>query len=360
MHLTFEGCKISGQLLVVPRNERTFIEDMKAFNFSEARSLKLKKVMGYDKHRVVEDGVCVSDLVVSGFEYLFKEGLIDKNDVDAMILVSSSPDHFLPPTSSIVHGRLGLKRDMLCLDINQGCCGFVVGLIQAFSFISQPSIKKIAVVTADVLSRKVSSKDRNSYPLVGDAASITIVEKATGRDKVYAEIKVDGSRNSALMIPAGGFRMPSTKETAVMEDAGDNNFRSKDNLVMNGTAVFNFVMEDVPPMINELLKRSGSSVNDVDYFLFHQPNRFMLEKLADLMDIPHSKMPGNVVEVYGNSSSSTIPAVTALNIADDVCKKTYNVCFSGFGVGLTWGAVLMKLGQLEFCRTVEYISEEQS
>lgn len=148
--------------------------------------------------------------------------------------------------------------------------------------------------------------------------------------------------------------MPSCQETAVMEDAGDNNFRSKDNLVMNGTAVFNFVMEDVPPMINNLLFRADTSVANVDYFLFHQPNRFMLEKLADLMNIPHDKMPGNVVEVYGNSSSSTIPAVIALNIADSVCEKTYKVCFSGFGVGLTWGAILMELGSLEFCRTVEY------
>ena len=358
MDLFFNDCFITGQLLIVPQNERTFVEDMKEFNFSEARSIKLKAVMGYDKHRVVTHGVCVSDMVIDGFEYLFCKGLLNKEEIDAMVLVTSSPDHFLPPTTAIIHGALGLKEDMLCLDITQGCCGYIVGLIQAFSLLNQPSIKKIAVVTADVLSRKVSKKDRNSYPLIGDAASISIVERNNKSNVVRGNIKIDGSKNNALMIPAGGFRTPSTAETALLEDAGDNNYRSKDNLVMDGSAVFNFVMEKTPPMIKDLLEKSGMSLNDIDYFLFHQPNRFMLEKLADDMNVPYSKMPNNVVETYGNSSGTTIPAVIALTLSNKIRKNSYKVCFAGFGVGLTWTSLLLDLGPMDFCETLEFTNSD--
>ena len=356
MNLSFNGCAVTGQLFIVPANERTFIEDMKTFNFSEARSLKLKAVMGYDKHRVVEEGTCISDMVVSGFEHLFSKSLLKKDELDAMIVVTASPDYFLPQTSAVIHGKLGLKEDMLCLDITQGCCGYVTGLIEVFALLAQPEIKKVALITADVLSRKVSVKDRNSYPLVGDAAAITVIEKSSERNEIFANFKIDGSRAGALMIPAGAFRQPSTPETRILEDAGDNNFRAKDNLVMDGSAVFNFVMEEVPGLVASLLTKAKVSHDDVDYYLFHQPNRFMLEKLADAMNVPHEKMPSNVVEVYGNSSGSTIPAVIALNLSEEICQKTLKVCFAAFGVGLTWTSLLMNVGPMRFCETMEYVA----
>ena len=116
---------------------------MKNFDFPLSRSLKLKEVMGYDKHRLVEAGVCVSDLAVHGLEHLFARGLLDPQEIDALILVTQTPDHLMPPTSSIIQGRLALKQDMFCLDINQGCAGFVVGLIQAFLLLEQPAVGKV-------------------------------------------------------------------------------------------------------------------------------------------------------------------------------------------------------------------------
>ena len=227
MNFTFRRKRISGILTVVPANVRSFVEEMKNFNFPEARSLKLKEVMGFDKHRLVEPGVCISDLAVFGFEHLVSRGLLCPSDLDALILVTQSPDHFIPPTSNIIQGRLKLKSDMLCMDINQGCSGFIIGLVQAFLLLEQESIRKVAVVNADVLSRKTSPKDRNSYPLIGDAASITIVERDTEDSLIHANLKMDGTRNEILMIPAGGFRLPSTPETAVLNDVGDNNLRAR-------------------------------------------------------------------------------------------------------------------------------------
>ncbi len=138
---------------------------------------------------------------------------------------------------------------MLCLDINQACAGFVVGLIQAFLLLEQESIRKVVLINGDVLSRKTSPKDRNIYPLIGDAASITVVERDPEDSVIHANMKMDGTRSEALMIPAGGFRLPSSPETAVLEDVGDNNLRAKDHLRMDGTAIFNFVQVEVPPLI---------------------------------------------------------------------------------------------------------------
>jgi 3-oxoacyl-[acyl-carrier-protein] synthase-3 len=354
MNFTFRRKRISGILTVVPANVRSFVEEMKNFNFPEARSLKLKEVMGFDKHRLVEPGVCISDLAVFGLEHLFSRGLLGPSDLDALILVTQSPDHFIPPTSNIIQGRLKLKSDMLCMDINQGCSGFIIGLVQAFLLLEQESIRKVAVVNADVLSRKTSPKDRNSYPLIGDAASITIVERDTEDSRIHANLKMDGTRNEILMIPAGGFRLPSTPETAVLNDVGDNNLRARDHLRMDGSAVFNFVQVEVPPLIEALLSQAGVPMNAVDYFFCHQPNRFMLQKLADKMRVPYAKMPSNVVENFGNSSGVTIPTVITFNMKERLLKEKLKVCLAGFGVGLTWCAMLLDLGFLDFNNIIEY------
>lgn len=353
MNFAFRRKRISGLLAIVPASERSFLEEMRNFNFPEGRSRKLMQVMGYDKHRLARSDICVSDLAVFGLRHLFDSGLLQPDEIDAMVLVTQSPDHFIPPTSNVIQGRLKLRQDMLCMDINQGCAGFVVGLIQAFLLLEQESIRKVVLVNADVLSHKTSSRDRNSYPLIGDAASVTVVERDAGDALIHANIRMDGTRREALMIPAGGFRLPSSAQTAVPEDVGDGNLRAKDHLRMDGTAVFNFVQTEVPPMIESLLNVAGVSMEAVDWFLFHQPNRFMLQKLADKMKVPHEKMPSNIVENFGNSSGVTIPMAVAFNLGERLAAEKFLVCLAGFGVGLTWGSMLMPLGGLRFCSLVE-------
>lgn len=354
MNLTFRNKRISGMLIVVPENERMFVEEMKNYNFPEARSLKLKEVMGYDRRRLVEPSVCVSDMAVFGLQHLFDRNLLKPDEIDALLLVTQSPDYFMPATSNIIQGRLGLKQDMLCLDVNQACAGFVLGLMQAFMFLEQESIRKVVLINADVLSRKASPKDRNIYPLVGDATAITVIERDTQDSVIHASLKMDGTRNDALIIPAGGMRIPCSAETAILEDVGDNNLRAKDHLRMDGSAIFNFVQTEIPPLIQGLLERVGVSIEQVDYFLCHQPNRFMLQKLADKMKIPHAKMPNNVVERFGNSSGSTVPMAIMLNVAEKVTKGQILACLAGFGGGLTWTAMLMRLGGWKFCEMIDY------
>lgn len=354
MRFEFSGKRIAGLLGVLPVNERTFDQEMENFNFEIGRSRKLKEVMGYDRHRIVNGEVCSSDLAVFGMQHLFERGLIRPDEIDALILVTQSPDYFMPGTASVVQGRLGLGFDTFCLDINQGCAGFVVGLMQAFSLLDQPHVRKVVLVNVDVLSRKVSPRDRNSYPLIGDACSIALLEKDIGGPATKGLIMMDGSRCDALKIPAGGFRLPSDTSTSEIVEDAEGNLRSLDNLVMNGSAVFNFVLNEVPLMIEEVLSLNELTKVDIDAFLFHQPNRFMLKKLADKLSIPYEKMPSNLVENFGNSSGATIPITTILNLRDRLLQERLTVCFAGFGVGLTWGGLICELGTLEFCDFIDY------
>lgn len=354
MKLTFSDKAITGLLTVVPNTERKFVDEMANFNFSPARSLKLKEVMGYDRHRVVAGPVCSSDLAVAAIEFLLSEGLISKEEIGGLILVTQSPDYLMPGTSKVVHGRLGLPQDVFCLDVNQGCTGFIIGAMLGFMLLDQPDIQKVLLVNVDVLSRKVSPQDRNSYPLIGDAASVAVLERRKQMGAIEARLKMDGSRREALIIPAGGLRIPSDETTSEQVKDEDGNFRSLDNLKMDGSAVFNFVLTEVPELINDLLNKTGTAIEDIDAFLCHQPNRFMLHKLADKLGVPRDKMPSNIVENFGNSSGVTIPLAAVFNLRDRLLSERLRVCLAGFGVGLTWGAMLMDLGPLDFCEMIEF------
>lgn len=354
MDFVFKNKRISGILTILPKKVVKFEDEIANYNFSPAKSMKLKLAMGYKEHRVAEAGQCSSDFCKYGLQYLFDNDLLKKEEVDVLLFVSQSADYYMPPTSNILHGYFELKHDCLCMDINQGCAGFELGLIQAFMLLEQPTINKVVLMNADVLSPKVSAQDRNSKPLIGDAASITIVEKSSDNSTIYANIKMDGTGAFALNIPAGGFRMPSTPETGVMEEDAAGNFRSKDNLVMQGDEVFNFVQREVPPMIEHLFEQSGLDRNDVDWYMFHQPNKFMLNKLADKLSVPREKMPANIVENFGNASGVTVPTCISFNLGEQLCTKTMQLCMAGFGVGLTWSSIMMKIGNLEFNKIIEY------
>lgn len=354
MNFKFNNKHISGILTILPENEVKFEDDLENYNFSVAKSLKLKLTMGYNARRVVKEGVCSSDLCIHGLNYLFENDLLKKDEIDALVLVTQSPDYIMPPTSNVIQGQLGLKQDMICMDINQGCAGYVIGLFQAFMLLEQDQIRKVVLLNADTLSRKVSKRDRNSNPLVGDGASVTIIERSTNENTVFGNIKMNGAGFNALIIPAGGFRQPTSSETGIMHEDAAGNFRSLDNLVMKGDEVFNFVQSEVPPMIQDVLNEAGVKNYDIDFYMFHQPNKFMLNKLADKIGVPREKMPSNIVEQFGNASGVSIPTAISFNLGDSLNTGSYLLCLAGFGVGLTWASVLLRVEHTKFNKIIYY------
>lgn len=350
MRTIFKNKKISGVLGVLPYTEIAFEDEVNNYNFPPKQTLRLQKIMGYKTHRVVKDTTSTSDLCIAGIEHILNNKWIEKDDIGAIVVATSSPDHFIPPVSNILQGYFGLSKDVVCLDISQGCVALVMGIFEGMMLLEHMDNKKVIVCAADVLSKKVSKKDRNSYPLIGDGASIVVLENCKDNSVVHTIIYNDGSKGDALIIPAGGSKMPSTDETRELRDfENDGNLRSLDNLTMKGAEVFNFVQIEVPPLIEEILEYSGNSSESIDAYIFHQPNKFMLQKLAQRLQIPFDKVPMNLVENFGNSSGACIGINMAFNYKEILLNRNLKCCLSAFGSGLTWAAIIMDIGNLDFC-----------
>ena len=353
MNMTFKRGRVSSILGILPEKRSTFDDEVNNYSFPVNQTMRLKKVMGFNEHRLSKTTTTVSDFAVFGLNYMLNNGWITKEEIGAIVVVSLCPDYFLPHISNIIQGECDLSHEVVCLDIAQGCCGYIVGLMESFLLLEHMEKKKVVLVNGDVLMHKISPKDRNEYPVMGDAAAITIVENTDDERLIYLDLMMDGGRRDCLKIPAGGFRMPSTPETAIMKDSGDGNIRALDHMFMDGAEVMNFVMREVPPLIDGIYKRANMSIDETDYFLFHQPNRFILDKLANRMKLEKSKIPMDLVEKTGNPSGASIPLVTALDFGKKFEENEYKCCLSGFGSGLAFGAILMDLGNFNNCEVIE-------
>ncbi len=354
MMMRFQGKKISAILGILPENIGYFDDEVENYTFPVKQTMRLKKVMGYDKHRLSKETSTVSDFAVLGLKHMLCKNWITEEEIGAIIVVTLCPDYFVPHISNIVQAKCNLPKEVVCMDIAQGCCGYIVGLMEAFFFLEHmENGKKVILINGDVLMHRISKHDRNEYPVMGDASAISIIENSLLNEPIYLDLNMDGSKGDVLKMPAGGFRMPSSPQTAEMKQDKDGNIRALDHMYMDGGQVFNFVMREVPPMVERLYRESGCSVDETDYFLFHQPNKFILEKLAAEMKIPRDKMPMDLVENYGNPSGASIPLVAALDLREELLQNSYKCCLSGFGSGLAYGAVLMNLGNLDNCEIVE-------
>ena len=245
--------------------------------------------MGIDRHRIAPPEVCSSDLCLFGLQQLLKSGALRKEEIGALVFVSQTPDHFLPPTSNIIQGKLGLSQDVICLDLNQGCAGFLIGLMQACMLLEIVSQPKVVLLNGDTASKLLDKRNHISYPLAGDAGSVTIVERSEGAKPIFMNVKMDGSRYKALIVPGGAFRIPSSSETLKVQETDEGIMRSQEQIHMDGAAIFNFTLEEVPPQLEEILAFSGDSSDSIDFFLMHQPNEFILKQLAGKMKIPAGK-----------------------------------------------------------------------
>ena len=350
MITTFQGKRISGMLAVLPETEYDYDEETKEFATLQTR--RLKKVMGFGKRRAAKADSVSSDFCIYGLNYMIEKGYIQKDEIGAIIVTGLTPDYFIPHVSNIVHGECGLNRDVVCMDIPQGCVGFMLGAMLALLLLDVLEHKKVVVFNVDVLNRKRKEDKLNAAVFSGDAAGITVFENDKNASDIYMNLYNDGTQREALIMHAGGYKEPHSEKTAVLEDIGDGTMKSRDELWMDGSKVFNFVQKEVPPLIEEILEYAKISKEDIDWYLFHQPNKFMLQKLADKMGVPWAKMPMNVVENFGNSSGSTIPVNIAFNLGEQLKNEEYVCCLSGFGSGLSWASMVLQLGKLDFCDIV--------
>ncbi len=350
MITSFRGKRISGILTVMPENEYDYDEETKPF--ANLQTKRLKKIMGFGKRRAAKADSTVSDFCICGMNYLLDKGYLKKEEIGAIVVTGLTPDYFIPHVSNIIHGECGLPQDVICMDIPQGCVGFMLGALQAFLLLDVIGDKKAVVFNSDVLCRKDRETQLSSASFGGDATAVTVFEKDSSAPDIYMNLYNDGTQRDALIMHAGGYKMPRSPQTAVPVDIGDGTMKSYDELWMDGSRVFNFVQKEVPPMIDEILEYAGVKKEEIDWYLFHQPNKFMLQKLSDKLNIPWEKVPMNVVENFGNSSGSTIPVAITHNLSRLLLNSSCRCCLAGFGAGLSWSSMVMELGNLDFCEMI--------
>ena len=355
MKATLRGVKIRGICATVPQQVYRFEDELKSFPFPEKSSRRLGRVMGFNEHRITDPQTTPCDLASYTMNHLFRQGLLRKERVRGLVVVAQMQDHPIPGNSKVIHGQLGLSEDVFCTDIYENCIGFISGLYTACCHVAAGAVDEVALITTDAWACHANKLDRNTYPLCGDAAAVTLVSRSDDpADAIHFMFRTDGSRREALLVPAGGRRMPATEETAKMTRDEMGNYRSLNSMHMDGTAVFQFVMESVPPLVDEACEYAGVNKGDIQYHLTHQPNRFMLEKLADLMEVPRSILFNNIVEKFGNSSCATIPLNIAYNLGEKMRGEKMRVCLSAFGAGLSLAAAVCRLGGMDFCELIEH------
>lgn len=304
--------------------------------FPQWSAEKVANKIGITERHISGDNETATDMAIKAAEKLFAANPELREAVDFIVLCSQSVDYKLPSSSCIIQNKLGLKTSCGAFDINLGCSGYEYGLAIAKSFIISGIATNVLLLTAETYTKYIHSDDKGNMTIFGDAATATIVS-ADG----FAEIGdfvlgTDGSGADTLIVKTGGARNPKKNGRSVESDNGSTQW--EDNLYMDGSAIFNFTSDIVPIMVEQLLQKEGLSQDDIDLWIFHQANKYMINYLRKLMCIDKGKF-FIFMEKVGNTVSSTIPI--AITEAKRQNRLHGNILLAGFGVGLSWGATVL-------------------
>jgi len=332
------GSTIRGISYHLPEQELT--NEELAAEFQDWTAPKILEKTGIASRRIAAAGECASDLGVKACEKLFATGLCSPSDVDYLLFCTQSPDYLLPTTACLMQDRLGLRQSIGALDFNLGCSGYVYGLGLASGLIESGQAKNVLLVTAETYSKFIHPRDKSVRTLFGDGASATLVSACEGKAIGPFVYGTDGRGGRNLIVPTGGTRRVRTAETSVVALDDQGNQRSEDNLFMDGAEIFTFTLKAVPALVSAMLDRAGLKFEDVDHFVFHQANQYMLESLRKKIKIPSDKFPMEFKNC-GNTVSSTVPIALATMDAKGAIKRGDRLMLVGFGVGYSWAAAIL-------------------
>ena len=305
--------------------------------FPEWPTEKIAQKVGIVERHIAGKEETAGDMAQCAAEKLFAEHCIDRKDIDFVMLCSQSPDYFLPSTACVLQDKLKLRTDIGAFDFNLGCSGYIYGLAMAKGMIVSGIAKNVLLLTSETYTKFIHPKDKGNKTIFGDAATATLVSNNGWGEIGEFVIGTDGSGAEHLIVKSGAAFHPSKYEDLHWDESG--NPISSDYLYMNGGEIFTFTIEKVPMLITQTLSKNNLTLSDINLFVMHQANKYILEFLRKKMNIPAEKYYLNIEHV-GNTVSSTIPI--ALVDSTDSIAKANNVLLAGFGVGLSWGATIIK------------------
>lgn len=367
MKSQFKHVKISGISTAIPQREINIYDEAEYYGNSIKKIDRMRKMVGFFKRRVIEEGTTASDLGVCAAEKLLNDMNIDRNSIDTLIYVVQKPDYEAPATAFLIHNKLGLSGNTPAFDINMGCAGFVYGMWVASQMIESETCKKILFVCADTPTDDVDLADRNVAPIFGDAGTAVLIEYSESEIVSQYNIETESDGFFSIIDPAKGHHLNLQYRKKADFDliqkyrdkfviTNDNQKKTVFHPYLNGMEVFDFTISVVPKNIKELMDYSNLKESDIDTLCLHQANKQIIQAIGNAVDFPEEKVPYYVFENYGNNTMCSIPATICSVLKEKTQNGSVRILGSGFGNGLTCASCILELDKIKNSGIVEYIA----
>lgn len=331
--------RVTGVAAAVPRNV-VYTTDFDFFTPEEAGVFN--NTVGIKQRHIAPEDVCASDLCFVAAEQLLADLKWERESVDVLIFESVTGDYKTPPTSCLLQDRLGLSEDCFAMDIPMGCCGYMYAITTGGNLLSSGNVKRALLLVGDTALRMGSMKDKSRVPLFGDCGTAMALEYDPTASDIVVDFHTYGKGYEALMTPHGGFRHPVTKESFEYEDFGNGIVRAPLHTLINGMNVFSFAISKPPRSIETFMTDYGiDKERDVDYFLIHQANKMIVDRIVKKLKLPLEKVPYNLEE-FGNLGGASIPSLMVTRLREQLMTGEKSLLMSSFGLGLTWGTMWMR------------------
>lgn len=330
---TLHNVRLAGMATCVPKRVYHNIDDAPPKIRSERE--RLARNIGIHTRRLCPDWQTFSDLAFVATERLLADLQWDKADIDALIVITQSPDYPIPATAIILQDRLQLPQSTIAYDVNLGCSAYPFGLHLLGSMIASGAIRKGLLLVGD---RSGTEKD----PLFSDAGTATALEFDAGAPPMHFDLNSDGSGYKAIMLPVGGHREPVGVHHLIPHRDEGGFLRCGTDLILDGPAVLSFSTQRVPPAVEKLLAHVGMGKDEIDYFVFHQANRMINETIRKKLGLPTEKVPSTLHD-FGNTSGASLPVTMTVRLHETLSQGRHRLLLGGFGIGLSWGTAIIEI-----------------
>lgn len=299
---------------------------------------KIASKIGVNARYVSADNETATDMAEKAAEKLFSAGKVNRADIDYVLFCTQSPDYFLPTSACMLQDRLGLRKNIGALDFNLGCSGYVYGLSLAKGLVLSQTAKNVLLLTGETYSKHMHPKDKGNRTIFGDAATATLISTSGIAEIGHFSLGTDGSGAKNLIVKSGGMRCPEKQNDLRFDE--NHNPLSSDYLYMNGSEIFIFTLDNVPPLIADTLAQNGLAKEEVGLYVFHQANKYMLDFLRKKIKIAPDRFYYCMSD-FGNTVSNTIPIALFHAMQDGSITIGMTVLIAGFGVGYSWGGAVL-------------------
>lgn len=319
--------------------EKILTNEQISAEFPEWTVEKIISKIGIKQRHVSADDETASDMALKAANILFEEYNIDRSIIDYVILITQSPDYILPTTACVLQERLGLSTAIGAIDVNQGCSGFIVGISLAKGLIAGEMAKNVLLITAETYSKHIHPRDKGNRTIFGDAAAATLISTDGFAEIANFCFGTDGRGADNLIVKTGGQRHKMPINDLKFDESG--NPKSSDYLFMDGSEILNYTLDYFPPLIKDTLLKNNLELQNIDLFVFHQANKFIMELLRKKLKIEDHKFY-RFFENIGNTVSSTIPIAMKEAIKEGKLNKKSNVLIAAPGLGYSWAGAIVK------------------